>query len=80
MISRNKPAARRPRPHAQLHLPSLSAEQALLVVHLLERAIAALYRAHGPAMSELLHCRLDPPPPRACSDSGPGPDDDDFPF
>lgn len=70
----------RRRPHAQLHLPPLSAEQALVVVHVLERAISALYRAHGHAMSDLLAARLDPPALRVISVSGSLPDDDDFPF
>ena len=38
------------RRHAQLHLPPLSANEALTVVTILERAIAAIIRAHGDDM------------------------------
>ncbi len=41
------------RRHAQLRLPPLSARDALAVVAVLERAIAALERAHGSQMREL---------------------------
>jgi len=41
------------RRHAQLHLPPLSARDALAVVAVLERAIAAIERAHGNGMREL---------------------------
>jgi hypothetical protein len=41
------------RRHAQLHLPPLSARDALAVVAVLERAIAAIQRAHGVEMREL---------------------------
>jgi hypothetical protein len=44
---------RRPR-HAQLHLPPLDATNALTVVAILERAIAAIWRAHGERMAALL--------------------------
>lgn len=56
---------RRTPPHAQLHLPPLTAQEALLLSNLLDRAIAALWRAHGDAMAELLACldRPDPDPP-----------------
>lgn len=53
----------RPRPggpHAQIHLPPLSAQEALLLANLLDRAIAALWRTHGDAMADLLAC-LDTP-------------------
>ncbi len=50
---------RRGAPHAQIHLPPLTAEEALLVANLLDRAIAALWRIHGDAMADLLAC-LDP--------------------
>lgn len=66
---------RRPRPHAQLHLPALSAEQALLLVHVLERAIEALYRAHGEAMVELTAAGIDRPEPRTLRCTGTLPDD-----
>lgn len=41
------------RRHPQLHLPPLSARDALAVVAVLERAIAAIERAHGNGMREL---------------------------
>lgn len=88
MIQRTTAAwKRRGYPHAQLHLPPLTGEEALLLVNLLDRAIAALWRAHGDAMADLLACidpdallptELDeqdsPPPP------SPGPTSDDDPF
>lgn len=40
--------------HAQLHLPPLSGSQALLIANLFDRAIAALWRAHGESMAEVL--------------------------
>ena len=43
-------------PHAQLHLPPLTAHEALLLCNLLDRAIAALWRTHGDAMADLLAC------------------------
>ena len=39
------------RPHAQIHLPPLSPRDALFAVAVLERAIAAIWRAHGDAMA-----------------------------
>ena len=42
------------RRHPQLHLPPLDADTALTVVAILERAIAAIWRAHGDPMAELL--------------------------
>jgi hypothetical protein len=50
---------RRGHPHAQIHLPPLTAEEALLLCNLLDRAICALWRTHGDAMGDLLAC-LDP--------------------
>jgi hypothetical protein len=41
-------------PHAQIHLPPLSANQALRLVAMLEHAISAIWRAHGDAMAEEL--------------------------
>ena len=78
MRRQKDPSGRRPRPHAQLHLPALSAEQALLIVHVLERAIEALYRAHGEAMVELAAAAIDRPAPRPLRYTGTLPDD--FPF
>ena len=45
------------RRHAQLHLPPLSPPQALTVVTVLERAIAAIVRAHGADMRHHLEMR-----------------------
>jgi hypothetical protein len=42
-----------PRRHAQLHLPPLAARDALVVVDVLRRAIAAIERAHGDDMRAL---------------------------
>ena len=50
---------RRGSPHAQIHLPPLTAHEALLICNLLDRAIAALWRTHGDAMADLL-AGLDP--------------------
>jgi hypothetical protein len=41
------------RRHAQLHLPPLSARDALVVVNVLQHAIAAIQRAHGDEMRAL---------------------------
>ncbi len=38
------------RRHAQIHLPSLSAREARALITVLERAIAAIERAHGDQM------------------------------
>lgn len=75
-----KAPARTPRrrPHAQLHLPSLTAEQALLLVRVLERAVVAIYRAHGEAMVDLAAAGIEQPPPRTLRTTGSLPDD--FPF
>lgn len=43
-----------PPPHPQIHLPALDARDALLLVDAFERAIAAIWRAHGEGMAELL--------------------------
>ena len=60
MIRRTTAAwKRRGHPHAQIHLPPLTADEALLLANLLDRAIAALWRTHGDAMADLLAC-IDP--------------------
>ena len=41
------------RRHAQLHLPPLSARDALALVDVLQRAIAAIEHAHGDEMRHL---------------------------
>lgn len=69
------------RRHAQLHLPALSAKQALILVNVLEHAISAIYRAHGDAIADLCAERIDPPPFRCIRFSGQLPaDPDDLPF
>ena len=80
-----KPAwRRRGRPHAQLHLPPLTAQEALLLCNLLDRAITALWRTHGDAMADLLAC-CDPdaalssdPTDTPLRDPAPLTDDDPF--
>jgi hypothetical protein len=47
------------RPHAQAHFPPLTAHEALLFVRFLERVCEALWRAHGPAMADLLRREVD---------------------
>lgn len=50
------------RPHARIHLPPLQAHDALALVTVLERAIAAIWRAHGDAMADLqAACDVDTP-------------------
>jgi hypothetical protein len=44
--------SRRPRRHAQIHLPPMSGKQAYLLAATLERAVAAIWRAHGDAMAD----------------------------
>jgi hypothetical protein len=46
-----------PRRHAQIHLPPLDAGYALTLVDIFERAIEAVWRAHGERMAELRHFR-----------------------
>lgn len=48
---------RHARRHAQVHLPPLDAGYALTLVDIFERAIAALWRAHGERMAQLLEQR-----------------------
>lgn len=42
------------RPYAQIHLPALTAEEAVLLAHIFDKAGAAIWRAHGEAMLEFL--------------------------
>lgn len=58
MIPTTTARRRRADPHAQIHLPPLTAKEALLLANLLDRAIAALWRTHGHPMADLL-ARLD---------------------
>ena len=41
---------RAPPRHPVIHLPSLTADEALLLVHILDRIHDAIWRAHGQAM------------------------------
>jgi hypothetical protein len=43
--------------HAQIHLPPLDAGYALTLVDIFERAIEAVWRAHGHRMAELRDLR-----------------------
>jgi hypothetical protein len=52
------------RPHAQIHLPPISADYALTLVDIFERAITAIWHAHGDAMSNLRALRGDKRPMR----------------
>jgi hypothetical protein len=58
--------SRRP-PHAQIHLPSLTGEQAYFLVAVLERALAAIWRAHGDDIADFQGRVFPdaPPPPDA---------------
>ena len=74
---------RRRRPHPQIHLPALEAQEALLLVAICERIITAIWRAHGDAMANVKANSLAPSPPPAPSDSTPlplFPHDDDLLF
>jgi len=42
------------RPYAQLHLPALTAEEALLIAGIFQNAVDAIWRAHGKAMAHFL--------------------------
>ena len=77
-MSAPKHSSRSRRRHAQLHLPPLTAEQALLLVSVLERAIRSIYRAHGDAMADLCAARIDPPAQRCFRFYGLQPDDCPF--
>lgn len=46
-------------PRAQIHLPPLDASCALTLVGILERAIDAIWRAHGESMAEIQALRAD---------------------
>ena len=64
----------KPRRHAQIHLPPLDAGYALTLAGIFERAIAAIWRAHGDRMAELLtlrdSARRTPKPARRSSGIG----------
>ena len=71
------PRLRRPR-RAQIHLPPMTADEALRLVAMLDRAITAIWRAHGDAMADHQAMRgIETPPPRdAVPDGYPNPPDD----
>ena len=69
----------RRRPHPQLHLPSLSAHEALLLVAVCERIISAVWRAHGEIMTDVEAYHLARPALGAQPETlAPGDDDDIF--
>lgn len=73
-----KPRRRSSR-HAQIHLPPLDAGYALTLADIFERAIAAIWPAHGDHMAELLQLReaaRHAPPPERVDVLGPEPGDD----
>jgi hypothetical protein len=41
-------------PHAQVHLPPLTPDEALVFVNILDCLMTAIWRAHGPAMAARL--------------------------
>ena len=65
------------RRHAQIHLPPLDAGYALTLVDIFERAIEAVWRAHGERMAELRDFRAardrrrNPGPPHAIDPAAP---------
>ena len=42
------------RRHARIHLPALEPDQAVILVQVLERAVGAIWRAHGDEMADFL--------------------------
>ena len=72
---------RPPLPHPQIHLPPLDAGYALTLVDIFERAISAIWRAHGHSMAELLELRAAtrrPPQPDHAAARGTEVFDDDL--
>lgn len=47
---------RRRRAHARIHLPQLTGSEALIVANVMQRAVDAIWRAHGQAMVHALGC------------------------
>jgi hypothetical protein len=67
------------RPYAQIHLPALTPEEAVLLANIFIKASDAIWRAHGPAMAAFLGLR------RSADEDHPPPDppdslQDNFPF
>lgn len=80
-MTRKPPWLRPPRRRAQILLPALTGEEAIKLVALLERAIAAICRAHGDDMADhQAMLGIDTPPPRDAVQVGnpDAPDDIDF--
>ena len=46
-------------PHTRIDLPSLTPEQASVLVDLLDAALAAIWQTHGDAIAHLEHLRRD---------------------
>jgi hypothetical protein len=61
---------------AQIHLPPLDAGYALTLVGILERAIDAIWRAHGHSMAELQALRAEAARPRPSSPPRPADPDE----
>jgi hypothetical protein len=56
-MMKHKAVSRRQRcRHTQIHLPPLDPDEALMLVGFLEKAVQAVWRAHGDAMSDHLGC------------------------
>jgi hypothetical protein len=67
--------------HPQIHLPPLGAGYALTLVDIFERAIDAIWSAHGDRMADLLELRAAsrrPPPPKLVTEVRLGSGDDDL--
>ncbi len=43
-------------PHAQMHFPAMTPDDALRVIELFERFLAAMWRAHGDSIADYLAC------------------------
>ncbi|MFH0798700.1 MAG: hypothetical protein V2A66_00805 [Pseudomonadota bacterium] len=75
------PFHKKQQPHAQIHLPTLDAPEALLLVEILERAVQAIWRTHGPSMADHLAASgVDTPKPEDAVWSGDHDALDDFEF
>lgn len=71
------------RPHTQIHLPPLTGAQAYLLVGILDRAVAAIWRAHGDDMADFQGAEypdLQPPDDAVIWSDRPDASDDDIDF
>jgi hypothetical protein len=66
----------RQRPHPRLHLPPLDPHEALLLVAICERIIAAVWRAHGEDMADVMANDLSSEPAKAIHTDLPVTNDD----